>query len=718
MRLKHSGVACTALLALLHAGAGLAADAAPDDISGRVLGRLGPEAGVWVIAETRDLPTKYAKVVVTDDRGRFVIPDLPDASYKVWVRGYRLQDTAQVDARPGRTLEFNTEPAISAAADAQNYPGMYWYSLINVPALKEFPGTGPDGNQMPPTMKSQEQWIDTVKNMCQSCHALGTRGIREVPGFFRNGNTSHAAWAARTVAGQAMEYMAIVLNSMGPPSAHAIFADWTDRIAAGELPFARPSRPTGIERNVVFTMWDWASPKHYQHDAISTDKRDPTINANGLIYGSPEESTNLVPTLDPVQHVAATIRHPYLDPPPPSFADAPRGPSAYWGDAAIWDGSTSIHNVLFDKQGKVWFTARLRPMDNPAYCKEGSNHPSAKVAPQASSARQLSRFDPVTGKWDLINTCYSTHHLYFGHDAEDRLWTSAGPPVSGGGMVGWLDTNTFRKTLDDVNSQGWAPLVIDTNGNGKRDAWVEGNQPLDPGKDKRVTASFYGVMPHPLDGTVWGQSMDRGYSRIDQPGYLIRVVPGSDPTHTALSEIFQPPEGTYGPRGIDIGLDGLVWTALSSGHIASFDRRLCKGPMSGPKTAQGKHCPEGWKAYRMPGPQFRGVDPKGSANHAYYLWVDRYNTLGLGANVPIASANGSESVLALVNGRFVDLRVPYPLGFFTKNFDGRIDDANAGWKGRGLWTTSGTRANFHGEGGTNAYPKVFKIQMRPHPLAN
>ena len=720
MTLKHLTVTGTVLLSLLQGctRSGLDVEIGADDIGGRVVGAGGPEAGVWVIAETRDLPTKYAKVVVTDDQGRFVIPDLPAANYKVWVRGYGLRDTSEVAARPGGTLDLKAEPAVSAAADAQNYPGMYWYSLINVPGHKEFPGTGFDGNKMPPTMKSQEQWIDTLKNMCQSCHALGSRGIREVPELFKSDRDSVSAWASRTVAGQAMEYMAIVLNSMGPPSAHAIFANWTDRIAAGELPFAKPVRPQGIERNVVFTMWDWASPKHYQHDAISTDKRDPTINANGLIYGSPEESTDLVPTLDPVKHVASTIKHPYLDPKTPSSTDLPRGPSAYWGDEAIWDGHTSIHNVIIDKHNKVWFAARVRPLDNPAYCKQGSDHPSAKVAPQNTSARQLSRFDPQTGKWDLINTCYPTHHLYFGHDAEDRLWTSAGQPFAGGGVVGWLNTNTYRKTLDDVNSQGWAPLVIDTNGNGKRDAWVEANQPLNPAKDKRVTASFYGVMPHPTDGTVWGQSMDRGFSRIDQPGYLVRLVPGNDPSNTALSEIFQPPEGTFGPRGLDIGLDGLVWTALSSGHIASFDRRLCKGPMNGPTTVEGKHCPEGWKTYRMPGPQFKGVDPNGSANHAYYVWVDRYNTLGLGANVPIASANGSESVLALVDGKFVDLRMPYPLGFFTKNFDGRIDDPNTGWKGRGLWSTTGTRAGFHSEGGTDAYPKVYKVQMRPDPLAN
>jgi hypothetical protein len=186
-----------------------------------------------------------------------------------------------------------------------------------------------------------------------------------------------------------------------------------------------------------------------------------------------------------------------------------------------------------------------------------------------------------------------------------------------------------------------------------------------------------------------------------------------DISATALAEIYQPPEGTFGPRGIDLGLDGVVWTALSSGQLASFDRKLCKGPLNGPTTAEGKQCPEGWKVYRMPGPQFRGLDQKGSANHAYYVWVDRYNILGLGANVPIACANGGESLLTLVNGEFVTLRVPYPLGFFTKNVDGRIDDASAGWKGRGIWTTSGTRANLHGEGAMTPFRKCSRCRCGP-----
>ena len=82
------------------------------------------------------------------------------------------------------------------------------------------------------------------------------------------------------------------------------------------------------------------------------------------------------------------------------------------------------------------------------------------------------------------------------------------------------------------------------------------------------------------------------------------------------------------------------------------------------------------------------------------------------------TTNGAESLLALVNGKFVDIRVPYPLGFFTKNVDGRIDDPNAGWKGRGLWTTFGSRTPFHNEGGVQNQPKVYKVQVRPDPLAH
>jgi hypothetical protein len=722
----HSGVAAIAIAAFFgmtpmpsRGQQAASVQISDTDISGVVTSSNGPEAGVWVIAETTDLPTKYTKIVVTDDQGRFVIPELPKAHYSVWVRGYGLVDSQKVESEPGHTLNLTATIAPSAAAAAEYYPGMYWYSMMKIPPKSEFPGTGDKGNGIPETMKSQHAWIDTIKNSCQSCHALGSRGVRTIPEIFKTGSKDSAeAWARRTQAGQAMSNMALTLGRLGPEKAYHIFADWTDRIAAGELPYDRPPRPQGVERNVVITEWDWATNKIYLHDAVSTDKRNPTVNANGYIYGSPEESSDLVPVLDPVHNKAWTIKHPYLDPNTPSSLDLPKGTSAYWGDEPIWDGHTSIHNPMMDEKGRVWFTARIRPPANPSFCLQGSDLPSAKVLPIKESGRQLSMYDPKTGKWSLINTCFNTHHLYFGHDANNTLWTSVALPQIG--VVGWLNTVMYDETGDEQKSQGWTPMIIDTNGNGKRDDYVEANQPVDPTKDKRILAGFYGVQPSPVDDSVWGQSMDVGFSRFEQPGYIIRLVPGPDPTHTALTEIYLPPDGSgvYGPRGIDLTTDGVVWTAFSSGHVASFDRRKCKGPLNGPEAATGKLCPEGWTVYRMPGPQFKDVTDPGSANHAYYLWVDRYNTLGLGPNVPIAETNGGESLLALVDGKFVDIRVPYPLGFFTKNVDGRIDDPNGGWKGRGLWTTSGTRAVFHNEGGTQNQPKVYKVQVRSDPLAH
>jgi hypothetical protein len=716
-------------LAFLMAAAGAALLAVPvaaqqsnpinitvGDLGGVVSGPKGPEAGVWVIAETTDLATKFAKIVVTDDQGRYLIPDLPRANYRVWVRGYGLVDSAKVESATGKRVDLTAVPAPNEAAAAEYYPGMYWYSLLKIPDKNQFPGTGDQGNGIAEVMKTQHYWIDTLKNSCQSCHALGSKGMRTLSKDLGDFKNSADAWTRRVQSGQAMQNMAVTLGRFGAQKALALFADWTDRIAAGELPFEKPARPQGVERNFVITSWEWGSQKHYLHDAIASDKRNPRVNANGPIYGSPEESTDLVPVLDPVANRAYDIKHPYRDPKTPSAADLPAGPSVYWGDAPIWDGHTSIHNPIIDEKGRVWFTARIRPAANPDYCKQGSTLASAKVAPLNESARQLSMYDPKSEKWTLIDTCFSTHHLYFAHDANNTLWTSAGPPQSG--VVGWLNVRAFEETGDEKTSQGWTPLIIDTNGNGKRDAYVEANAPLDPAKDKRLMAAFYAVQPSPVDDSIWGQSMDVGFSRVDQPGYLMRLVPGPNPPETALIEAYLPPDEAYGPRGIDIGLDGVVWTTFSSGHLGRFEHAKCKGPLNGPAAATGKQCPEGWTLYRMPGPQFSDVKDPGSANHAYYIWVDRYNTLGLGANVPIASANGSESMLALVDGKFVDLRIPYPMGFFSKNADGRIDDESAGWKGKGVWTTFGSRTAFHGEGGVEARPRVFKLQMRPDPLAH
>jgi hypothetical protein len=111
-----------------------------DDIGGMVTGPNGPEAGVWVIAETTDLPTRFAKIVVTDDQGRYLVPDLPKAKYKVWVRGYGLVDSPKVDGEPGKQLNLRAVPAPNAAAAAQYYPAIYWYAMLKIPDADQFGG--------------------------------------------------------------------------------------------------------------------------------------------------------------------------------------------------------------------------------------------------------------------------------------------------------------------------------------------------------------------------------------------------------------------------------------------------------------------------------------------------------------------------------------------------------------------------------------------------
>lgn len=682
-----------------------------DDIGGVVTGPNGPEAGVWVIAETHDLPTRFAKIVVTDDDGQYLIPDLPGANYSVWVRGYGLVDSPKEEAKPGSTLNLNAVVAPNPRAAAEYYPAGYWFSLLNVPDKSKFPGTGPEGNGISPNIKNQAQFLRNIKSgTCLACHAMGTKGTREFQESMGKFNSSVEAWERRLQSGQAGGSMISSVHGIGREEVLKMLADWTDRIADGEVP-QTPPRPKGLERNVVITQWDWADPKAYLHDLVATDRRDPTVNANGPLYGALEVSADYLAVLDPVNHVTSqvplTVRDPNTE--PATGPEMPQ-PSPYWGDEAIWKSKANVHNPMFDGKGRVWITATVRPPDNPDFCKEGSDHPSAKQFPLDRSYRHLGFYDPETKKYTHISTCFSTHHLMFAEDENNTLWTSGG-----GDVVGWLDTKKYEETGDEAASQGWTPLILDTNGNGKRDKYVEPNDPVDPAMDKRISKGLYAVSPA-ADGSVWG-------SYLGYPGAVIRLDPGSNPPETALVEYYElplddsgePVEG-FSPRGMDVDRDGVAWVALASGHLASFDRRKCKGSLNGPD-ATGQHCPEGWTFYTEPLPQLQGVKEPGSAEASYYTWVDQFNTFGLGENVPINTGNESEALLALKDGEWVILRVPYPLGFYTKWIDGRIDDPNAGWKGRGLWATVSTRTPFHMEGGKGTTSKVFKFQLRPDPLA-
>jgi len=720
--------------------------AAADYITGVVQGGQGPEAGVWVIAETKDLPTNFIKIVVTDEQGRFMLPELPAASYRVWVRGYGLVDSTPIQMKPGASaITLRAAAAKSPQEAAKVYPGNYWLSLLEPPGRGEFPGTGPQGNGLGPNMSSQNQWINSLKSDCNFCHQLGnqlTRTVDDVLAAKPELKTHAEAWEWRLGTGVRGTSMYSVLMNQGKERSLKAYADWTERIAKGEVP-APPPRPKGIERNVVVTLWDVGDDHSFMHDEIATDRNHPTVNAGGPIYAvsaghgqlvilNPRENSTHaldIPTRDAREHV-------------PSRFPAPNRPSLHWGNEHLWGNPpydpADPHNPMIDSKGRVWMTSKIRANQDPSWCSDPANK-FADWFPLRASGRQASFYDPKTGKFTLIDTCFATHHLQFDNDPDETLYFNelTGP------VFGWIDTKVFDETQDEQKAAGWCGQVLDTNGDGKitkpwnmpagrgRDSALyqgdtatggtaapsgggaRGRGPapaFDPKLDTLVSYSMYSVIPSPVDDTVWGVS-ER------YPGFLIRLQRGDNPPSSCKTQIFKVPEPGFDPRGVDVDSHGVVWTALAaSSHLASFDVRKCTD-LNGPAKTDGSQCREGWTLYQTTGPKLKGTDIP--ADFHYYNWVDRHNIAGFGTDTPLANGSNSDALLVLnpQTREWTTLRVPYPLGFYSRGMDGRIDDSNAGWKGRALYANYGTHFVWHIEGGKGAKGKIAKFQIRPNPLA-
>jgi len=687
-------------------------------ITGVVRSSAGPEAGVWVIAETDDLQTKFRKIVVTNDQGQYLLPELPKANYKVWVRGYGLVDSKPVMAMRDQTLNLTAVLAKTPQEAAKIYPANYWASLIEVPPASEFPGTGPKGNGINPALKTQDEYISVIKS-CERCHQLGSMATRTVPDLDKF-DSSIAAWEHRVTRGQRGAEMASFITRFGRERSLKMFSDWTNRIAAGEVPPA-PPRPQGVERNVVLTLWSWGDEYNMIHDEISTDRRNPRLNANGPIYAV-DWTNDWLLWVDPVNNTADRVKVPLRAERSTMGGLRQTGFTEFrfFGSKPVWDNPAGPHNPMMDAQGRVWITTSIRSGANPSYCKEGDNK-YAQYFPLERSGKQAGYYDAKTKKFTLIDTCFGTHHLQFGEDADDSLVFSS----PGGDNVGWINTKMYDRTGDEKASQGWCPTVLDTNGDGRiTKPWNEPARPargeeaakpaaIDPKLDTRIEVGAYGIIVNPVDGSIWGST-----DEVEVPGQIFRLDRGSNPPETCKAErYYLPKEMGYRPRGIDVDRNGVLWTALAgSAHMASFDRRKCK-VLNGPTTADGLHCKEGWTFYKQPGPSFKNTNV--GADFNYYNWVDQFNTLGLGDNIPIANGSGSDSLLALKPGtkEWLVLRMPYPMGLHSRGLDGRIDDPNAGWKGRGVYTTFGADAHWHIEGGPNEKGNLVRFQIRPDPLA-
>jgi hypothetical protein len=709
-----------------------------DNIGGVVTSANGPEAGVWVIAETTDLQTKFRKIVVTDDRGRYLIPDLPKANYKIWVRGYGLVDSSPVDAAPGKPLSLRAVVAPSPQAAAQYYPPNYWYSMLKLPPKDAFPMTLPGegplvravGVSAPisRTLPTQADWVWGLRRGCEVCHQMGNKATRVIEPEIGTFDSVQEAWVRKLEVGQGTRQMhsgfALGLEN---PTAMALWTDWAARIAKGELP-PTPPRPQGVERNLVLTMWDFATRTAFPHDLLSTDKRKPTVNANGHVY-IVDWSEGAVSIVDPIENTEHMARVPLrneewrkvLHTAEPDVL--PEFPSPYWGKELkqVRIDPVNAGPGMMDSKGRTWLTVQTR-IDVAPYCLGGSENRFAKYFPiKQISPRDNIRntdagtgyYDPKTSQFTLIDTCSGAAHTAFGYD-KDETFYMAGRGVLG---IGWINTRLWDDTHDAEKSQGWCPAVLDTNGDGKiTKPWTSATEPVNPKLDRLATShTGYIVSVNPLDGSVWYHTTDL------IPGDIVRMELGKNPPETCMAEVYQPPfsandQRAFGPQGVDIDSNGIVWVSLpGSGHLASLDRRKCK-VRNGP-TATGQQCPEGWTLYQVPGPKFQGTDL--GADYFYNDWVDRFNTLGLGKDVPIVTGTGSDSLKAFLpeTKQWVILRVPYPMGFYTRSLDGRIDDLKAGWKGRGLWSAVESRVVWHTEGGWGTRPYAVHFQLRPDPLA-
>jgi len=724
------------------AAAAAAVPTVANGIAGVVTGEKGPEAGVWVIAETSDFPTRLIKIVVTDDQGRYLIPELPAAKYEVWVRGYGLVDSPRVVGEPGKNMNLKATTAPTPQAAAQIYPANYWFSMIKIPDASEFPGTGPKGNGIAANIKTQQQWIQQTKS-CVRCHQQGDRTTRTLL------NNTPEGWAERitkaresgdqAVGNTGPEHAASMVNGMtqfGRTRGLAMWADWTQRIEKGEVPEA-PPRPAGVERNIVLTSWDWGNGR-YVHDLVSTDRLNPTNNPNGNIYGI-TAMHGYIEVLNPVTAEQSELAYRIegttgkvhlLDHPDPVRAGVP-------------------HNPMLDHNNRLWITDRgqrdrsemAKGGTNREYCTDGNLSKFAKYWPQPGRGYFTSvQYDPQTKEIAGVPMCTALHHLMMTPDKKMYF--------SGGDIPGWVDVDVWDATKDPNKSQGWCPMVLDTNSKTPsrvgalnevvitpdREQWnkparaanadpeasslVTDDTPADPNKDTRITGGTYGMDVDFSDGSMW-------YGKTGPwPSGIVKLNIGTNPPETCRTEYYEPAKRTNGDyeafnvRGMSVDSKGVAYGAFASGRLGRLDRTKCK-VLTGP-TATGQHCPEGWTYWDAPGPKFQGVK-EGNTDFAYLMWVDLFDLLGLGKDIPVVTGSNSDSLLAFdpKTEKWTVLRVPYPMDFHTRGMDGRIDDPNGGWKGKGVYATYAMQPVWHQEGaedGTSG-PQTVKFQIRPNPLA-
>ena len=327
-------------------------------------------------------------------------------------------------------------------------------------------------------MTDQDHWINRLKSGCNFCHQLGNALTRDVKHVFAAkpdlAKTHQDAWEWRLGVGVRGTNMYGTLTGMGKTETVKALADWTEAIEKGAVPPA-PPRPSGIERNIVSTQWDVGDDHSFMHDQISTDKYHPTVNGGGPNYAVNAGHGQLV-ILDQADNSTYSIDIPTRETKDkvPSRFPAPNRPSFFWGNEHLWSNPpydpADPHNPMIDSKGRVWLTSKIRGNTAPAWCSDPSNK-YAEWYPMRNSARQASIYDPKTKQFQLIETCYSTHHVVIDNDPDETVYFNelSGP------IFGWIDSKIYDQTLAATNDEskaeqaavGWCEQTVDTNGDGK-----------------------------------------------------------------------------------------------------------------------------------------------------------------------------------------------------------------------------------------------------------
>ena len=685
-----------------------------DTIGGVVTSRNGPEAGVWVIAETNDLANRYIKIVVTDDKGRYLLPELPKANYKVWVRGYGLVDSQPILKKPGERADLTATVAPDAKAAAQYFPASSWYALVKPPSEADFAKAGLPGSGIPAEMMSQQHFLEQLKERCLVCHQVGGTVTRTRA----SPDNTTANWDERMQRFPGMHASSQRLGERGLQ----MLVDWSNGIAAGATP-PPPKRPAGVERNIVVTVVGW-SAEGWLHDQTSSDRLAPATNAAGPIYGMGMHDGRLY----------------FMDPKTLNTSSVPiPGP-----DGTPHDGGAAPHSSEMDNQGRIWAASVANAnFPQPSWCFDGSTASSRYFPLQGDryqKAMQLPMYDPRTKQVTNHAICTGGNHGSFTFNGQDKFYLSGDTET-----VSWVDRRIWDQTKDMKKAFKWCPMVLDTNGDGKIDPdranWVQPNSSimaqvqgeygarltkeqarelaaLKPakGKDLRISRYLYGLGAAP-DGGVWAAAYIPSV-----PSGIVYLNPGANAPETCVAEYYEPPlvNGEYlasGARGVGSDLQGRAWVGFSSGQVGVFDRRKCK-VRNGP-TATGQHCPEGWTVFDLPYPKVGGSPA--TADMAYSHWGDYSNVMGLGKDSHFFPLVNSDAIVALPEGskEFVRFTVPYPLGFYTRGLDFRMESAKADWKGRSMHAVHTSSVLHHQEGGMESPGQqqyIFKV--RPNPLAH